>query len=203
MTRIGPMALVEMLTLVRESSYVHIPATPVSPAEGSNVTGETAHPDDFAEWRPPSLPAKWLPPKTDQAINRRRREIYSVIRELEKSLALSTGSPAWADGVLSALKRLEVALRDHVDEIESGGGLFEEILDHAPRLQSAVDELRAEHQQLSKTLDMTMQMAIADDPDRERLRRGANDLLSQLVQHRQRGADVLFDAYMVDIAASD
>jgi hypothetical protein len=70
-----------------------------------------------------------------------------------------------------------------------------------------MESLRGEHRQLVSALLRTNEAwRFAQlDPTKgpERLRRAVTSLLGRLARHRQRGSDLVFEAYNVDIAAAD
>ena len=74
----------------------------------------------------------------------------------------------------------------------------------APRLQKRVTQLKVDHERLEKEVD-ALRIAIYDVPDDEvpdqavDLRNQAIELLGQMTRHRQRGADLIYEAYQVDI----
>jgi hypothetical protein len=94
-----------------------------------------------------------------------------------------------------------------VEVTEGEVGLLAEILQRTPRLATEIALIKAEHEELIDTLDkvdLTVRTSMdMDDPDPEPLRRRVMTLLGRLTLHRQRGADLVYDAYNVDIAAGD
>src|SRR5690606_36806415 len=91
------------------------------------------------------------------------------------------------------------ALRAHIDEVEGEDGLLAEIRFDAPRLTHMVEDLEREHQDLLAACDRLEEALYADSPDIRRGRRRALRLLGQLSLHRQAGADLVYEAYNVDI----
>ncbi|MFZ0012572.1 MAG: hypothetical protein WAL25_00525, partial [Acidimicrobiia bacterium] len=74
------------------------------------------------------------------------------------------------------------------------------ILDESPRLAAAVAEIRDEHLVLADAVT-TLNRVIATG-DTERIRRKVTSLLGRIALHRQLGADLVYEAYNVDIGAS-
>ena len=64
-------------------------------------------------------------------------------------------------------------------------------------LASGVDTLVREHGQVLAALDRLYQRV--STMDIERIRAKASDRLLQLARHRQRGADLVYEAYATDI----
>jgi hypothetical protein len=85
---------------------------------------------------------------------------------------------------------------------EAAGGLYEEILENAPRLANRVKRLRREHADITAAIrsGSAETQAATQDPGRvEALRDHAVRLLADLVRHRKRGLDLVYEAYHVDI----
>jgi hypothetical protein len=137
----------------------------------------------------------------------RRAFLWSAMTGLEKAIAGPSSREGWIQRVESSLSELRQALEEHVEMAESSGGLFLEIMAVAPRLASEVELLRKEHRQLSISLARAQEVAWATEAepscDPSRLRRAVTSLLGRLTRHRQRGSDLVFEAYNVDIAAAD
>ena len=113
------------------------------------------------------------------------------------SAPLASGT-RWRRRLERVLARLGAALADHVDETEGTDGLLEEISDQAPRLARQVDQLRLEHTELVETCGK-LQDALHGDVPAQTIRRRAHDLLKRLEEHRHRGADLVYEAFGVDI----
>src|SRR5437764_1327624 len=116
------------------------------------------------------------------------------------AVAVPSADPAWRSGVARQLARLRAAFADHVAVTEGPGGLYASLLDDAPRLAHEVDVLVREHGDVRATLDA---LAERVDTEPERLRAWANDVLRELSRHRQRGADVIYEAYTTDIGGEN
>jgi hypothetical protein len=118
--------------------------------------------------------------------------------------ALSSAGPrraaAWAEGVVQCIMRVEAEFQTHVDFTEHEDGLYDDILAVAPRLAHRVDQLRQEHNEISAALkdcltrvELVPTTAHADWVTARRDE--CNSLLGRLVRHRQRGADLVYEAY--------
>jgi ABC-type transporter Mla subunit MlaD len=85
--------------------------------------------------------------------------------------------------------------------------MYGDILRTAPRLNFAVDRLASEHDDIRTSI--TALAKLVDDlsgPDTdaiERIRDEGTNLLARLGRHRQRGADLVFEAYAQDIGGCD
>ena len=118
--------------------------------------------------------------------------------------ALSSAGPrraaAWAEGVVQCILRVEAEFHSHVDFTEQEAGLYDDILEAAPRLAHRVDQLRQEHNEIAIALsdcltrvELVPNTAHADWVSARR--EDCNALLGRLVRHRQRGADLVYEAY--------
>ena len=123
---------------------------------------------------------------------------------LEHALAAPSGSnlAEWRAELLIKCDEFAVVLEDHISGTEGRDGLFEEIAERSPRLISRVDRLRRDHLQLHDAAD-GLRAVLASDPFTDDAIDSARDLglvlLTELARHRQQGADLLYEAYWVDV----
>ena len=138
---------------------------------------------------------------SDLALNHRERLRDALIAF---EAALSSAGPrraaAWAEGVVQCILRVEAEFRTHVDITEQAEGLYDDILEIAPRLAHRVEQLRQEHIEITVALsdcltrvELVPNTAHADWVSARRDE--CNALLGRLVRHRQRGADLFYEAY--------
>ena len=158
---------------------------------------------EAAGWLPPDVVYDWPSVDTHRQVIIRRQDLYNAMRGLEASAARATGQDDWADGVRDALTVLDSALQSHVAEIEGPNGLFAEVIDRAPQLKPDVDMLRLEHRDLVTGCRNALEAVGSAEVDARAVRRKVLSILGRLTIHRQRGAELLFDAYNVDLAAAD
>jgi hypothetical protein len=131
---------------------------------------------------------------------RHRAELLEAIHSFEQALAVPAAEPGWRAGVDRALMRLRQAFSEHVMITEGSGGLYAELLDDAPRLAHQVHTLVREHSHVVEALDALNSRL---DAEPRRLRGWANNLLRELSRHRQRGADLVYEAYTADIGGEN
>ena len=136
-----------------------------------------------------------------------RRGLRSAMADLEGALAAAApgGAAAWGNAVRTTLDHLRAAVDRHVAVTEGAGGLFAEIVERAPRLTPRVDRLRLDHVELAEecaSLAERLDGVVGDDSVAQ-VRDGGVALLTHLVRHRHLGADLVYEAYNVDIDASD
>jgi hypothetical protein len=87
----------------------------------------------------------------------------------------------------------------HVEVTESPGGLYEEILEIAPRLANRIVGFRREHVSITKAIRSALQELPDDGLPAPDLRGRLDRLHELLARHRRRGADLVYEAYHVDI----
>lgn len=130
----------------------------------------------------------------------RRKSLGEAMRGLETSVSSAVSLDGWASGVRDSVEELRGAFHQHIVVTEGPLGLLAEIVDLAPRLSGEADLIEAEHRSL--------ELALSDLEDvlggpSESVRRKAIVVLGRLALHRQRGADIVYEAYNVDIATGD
>lgn len=139
-------------------------------------------------------------------VKRRRKTLHDSLVHLEEAISSpGVGRIAeWTARVLRELRDIREAFDQHVMVTEKPDGLYEEILERAPRLEHAVGKLKGEHPEISKAIDeLTARVEVTEvggaewplDEAREDLQR----FIGQVIRHRQRGADLVWEAYNVDI----
>jgi hypothetical protein len=136
------------------------------------------------------------------ALRARRADLRESIGGLERALAAPAPNrlQAWFHRVHAALGQLSADFREHIDITEGSGGLYGELLTTEPRLSNTVARLTREHVQVRDSLATLLARTSGPEfPDVERVRDIGTRLLGQLARHRQRGSDLIFAAYSVDL----
>lgn len=134
-------------------------------------------------------------------VRRRRAELRESMSALEQALAGAGRDDRWAERVHVALVELSADFREHVSGTESTDGLYVDVLGTAPRLAGEVARLTAEHATITGLIDHLLQRSATPmiGADVHEVRDLATQLLTQLIRHRQRGADLIYEAYQTDI----
>ena len=132
------------------------------------------------------------------AATERRVELKDAISAVERAAASPSAMPSWRDYVLRELETLRLALDRHVSEVEGDDGLLAELTAEVPRLAHKIDQVRDEHPGLVRMVDETI-IVFNESDDTEAIRGSILETLFAIVRHRQRGADLVFDGYNVDI----
>jgi hypothetical protein len=154
-------------------------------------------------WLPPEVAENWQVDDQRAAISRRRQRLYDAMRQLESAAARASRQDDWAQRIHEASQELGNALVDHVEQTEGSGDFLDDVVDQAPRLENDVDLLRKEHRGLLSECERLMSMTAATRTDVAEIRRAVLIVLGRLVEHRQRGAELLYDAYTIDLGNGD
>jgi hypothetical protein len=143
-----------------------------------------------------SAPGPW------EALRRQRAELRESMSAVELALAgpVSSGPTRWTERVHVALVELSADVRGHIDFTEGSQGLYVDILATAPRLSDAVTHLTHEHLEITDLLDDLLARTLSPEGvDVVEVRGGGNSLLGRLVSHRQRGSDLVYEAFEYDM----
>ena len=136
-------------------------------------------------------------------LRRRRAELRESMSALEDALAAPATArhERWLQRTHVALVELSGDFREHIDITEGPNGLYRDLLETAPRLSSAVASLTGEHALIRADVDDLLARLTAPNAieDVDGVRDLGTALLGRLVRHRQRGSDLVFDAYDFDI----
>jgi hypothetical protein len=139
----------------------------------------------------------------------------------QMAVAVTPHEPGWRHQVSERLTGLRRAFTEHVGATEGPEGLYRELVDQAPRLAPGVHGLVRDHRSLLDSIEglerrfcpSEARVAGPDpgaasagsggsdgsDPDIDQLRGWARQLIRELYEHRQRGADLVYEAYGTDI----
>ena len=131
-----------------------------------------------------------------------RAELRDSVAAVDEALAspIARGG-AWRERVRAALAELSHDFQDHVELTERPGGIYDTVRQSDPRLIAAVDRLTGEHQRYAEAIAGYLAVlehggTIGDLPA---FREEVTTLMGQLVRHRQTGADLVYEAFQVDL----
>jgi hypothetical protein len=137
------------------------------------------------------------------AVRLHRAELRESMHALEQALAAPAAdrTGVWAERVHVALVELSADFRAHIDVTEGPDGLYPGVLATAPRLSGSVAGLAREHSQITGMTDHLLDRMSEplDTAAVDGVRELATTLLAKLSRHRQRGADLVYEAYQSDI----
>jgi hypothetical protein len=148
-------------------------------------------------------------------LRRRRAELLGAINALEQALAapIPGGPMVWVQKVSAALLQLSGDFRDHVELTEGPAGLYGRVIRSSPRLAHQVEKLTLDHATLTALMSDLLTLvgkaagefargdSMLDDLDDVRER--GTTLIAALVRHRQRGSDLMYEGYSVDMGGQD
>lgn len=136
------------------------------------------------------------------AAQTRRASLHSILVDLEAAIAAAAPGREvqWRSDVGDALDRLATAFAEHVQETEGANGLFEHVRRRAPRLDHQTRRLLADHATIATELAAATASLSREVPE---VREATLSLLAHLARHRQLGADLVYEAYAVDLGGSD
>ena len=137
-----------------------------------------------------------------ERVRAHRAELRESVQAVDDALAspIARGG-AWRERVRAALAELSHDFEDHIRLTEGPGGLYESVRDGDPRLGGRVRRLMREHQRYREDLSayLTVLEHAGTMADLPVFREEVTTLMGQLVRHRQKGADLVFEAYDVDL----
>lgn len=131
-------------------------------------------------------------------------ELTQLIESLRSAVAVAPYEPGWRDQLDQRLGGLSRAFAEHMGVTEGPDGLYHELVDQAPRLAAGVSGLVQDHQALLAAIENLRERVArpgADtcEPDMAQLHGWARRLADELFAHRQRGADLVYEAYETDL----
>ncbi len=137
-------------------------------------------------------------------------ELLGGIQRMEHAIQTPVGDPAWRPAVSQAVAQLKAEFAAHVRETEGPSGLYAGVLGDAPRLARGLYGLVGDHETVWEALDDLEGHLDEIDPVQdgapgtfgyrhEVVRQDAARLIREVWQHRQRGADLLYEAYDTDL----
>ncbi len=136
----------------------------------------------------------------------RRVGLRVAMDHVEKALAGPAGNrtAVWTKELRDALAALSDALERHIVTTESPGGLLDDVIDVAPRLAHRVEVAKREHVRLREQVQEALAALPGDgNADVESAYERTVDLMGGIVRHRHLGADLVYEAFNVDIEGAD
>ena len=137
-----------------------------------------------------------------QAASAKRVELKLALSKAETALAAPSADPRWVERLLDGLRTLQTAFYQHVEEVEAPDGLLAELTSTSPRLANQITSVRDEHPVLCGQIAETIGRIESGSCAVDTLRAEATEILMAVVRHRQRGADLVYEGYNVDIGGS-
>jgi hypothetical protein len=137
----------------------------------------------------------------------RRRGVRQASSDLEEALArpANLDPKGWLADAADRLQLLGEAFQTHADQSEGADGLLGEIVEQAPRLANSVQRIKQEHHDILQQIS-DLEVTTRSDDNVEQIgsvREGSLRVLQLIATHRQRGADLIYEAFSIDIEGSD
>jgi hypothetical protein len=133
-----------------------------------------------------------------EAASAQRIGLQSSMSRVEAAAAAPARDPNWRNRLANSLEDLRLALDHHVVVVEASDGLLAELAAAAPRLANQISRVQDEHPVLANQVADSM-VLVSEGTDVDTVRSAVLNLLVAISRHRQKGADLVFDAYDVDI----
>jgi hypothetical protein len=135
-------------------------------------------------------------------------DLRSALLELEEAAAVPARGRGWVGRMGAALQRVADDLDAHATAEDGPGGLYRRVTSDAPRLTGEVRRLRTEIDEMSGLVAWLLAVVAAGPVTqgvdwRLDIREDVTVLLGRLSRHRQSDADLIYEAYTVDVGAAD
>lgn len=137
-----------------------------------------------------------------------RRGVRAALVALESATASPATDQSWAPMLQERLNALRSAFSHHIEVTEGDGGLFEETVTLAPRLVRRTKGLHDDHVAIMAAIDAALDVVptsvgLHSDEAVAAVRATTTDVMGRITRHRQLGADLVYEAYNVDIEGGD
>ena len=134
----------------------------------------------------------------------KRERLHQAMWDLEAAVSAPAQVSAWIVDLSGSMTVFQDALLDHIVEVEGPEGIIARILEDVPRLSAHADVLLGDHPRLrlltEQVTNQVQNAGPAPDGDAVRvIREAVLELLGQLSRHRHLGADLVYDAYNLDV----
>ena len=123
-------------------------------------------------------------------------ELPLAVRGLARTVAMPPAGPNWTSKIVAGLAALREEMRAHVRDTEGPSGTYAKVLRDAPRLAPGIQALVDDHRAILAALEATPP---AEPVDVDRLRAWADEIVEDISSHRQRGANLIYEAYLTDL----
>jgi hypothetical protein len=136
-----------------------------------------------------------------EAILRRRADIGDALSAVERALATASGAgTSWPAHVAQRIRELTTLVEQQVVAYNADDGVFADLVHRSPRLAPAVRKMRAVLDSFGPRLEELS--AIVHTAPPEEVRETALALLGDIVRARQKIADLVWDAWSIDLGGT-
>jgi hypothetical protein len=141
-----------------------------------------------------------------RAAARRRRELREALASFEDAISSPfQDTEGWRTRVADRLEALEQAFADHVVETERPDGLYDEMSQEASHVAARAGRLRADHPAITAAIAegrRRLDTPLGSEADIDAVRDDLQRLMVRIIRHRQGGADLVWEAYAIDIGGA-
>ena len=132
---------------------------------------------------------------------KQRSQLGQAMQRVEMAAAAPAAKESWIADLTQHLRQLDIAFDQHISDVQAPLGLLDRIVDRAPRLQRSVEASKADHAAVADMIKQAVGLINSDDAASrvDEVREATMAALVALARHRQKGADLIYDAYDVDI----
>ncbi|HXF37476.1 MAG TPA: hypothetical protein VNO17_09900 [Actinomycetota bacterium] len=140
-----------------------------------------------------------------RAARERRENLHEQLVAVERAISgpAAGRTREWQLEVRKAVDGLRGSWEDHVLVTERPGGLYEEVASRAPHLAGKIRHLQEHHPQIQAAIEELLGRLEREEIDGgwpvDEARDEIQRLLGRIVKHRQHGADLVWEAYNLDI----
>ncbi len=132
------------------------------------------------------------------------RPLFEALLELESAIAVPAGDlPFWLRTVEQELTEVAESLREQVAECEGPGGMFDRVMERAPRLAHKIERLRDDHVRIAldvrAALDHVRSAEPGDTTVVGQMREECMDLFLAVSRHRHEAADLVYEAFDTEL----
>lgn len=139
-----------------------------------------------------------------EQVRAHRAELRESVAAVDDALVDLHERDDWIQRLHTALVELAHDFADHVDLTERPGGLYDTVRASESRLTAAVDRLTDDHVSLRSEIARVIGSLERSSADHEPhvVRDELSGLVQRLVRHRQRGGELVYEAFAVDLGGS-
>ena len=141
------------------------------------------------------------------AVRARRQSLRAAMGAFEAALAAPAAGRVseWTRGLVGALHQLDTRLKEHVAATEGPDGFHSQMVTASPRLFHEVTVLVGDHQRATELLGQLRRDTndARTDGHVSGIREQGTGMLALLAKHRQRGADLIYEAYQRDLGGGE
>ena len=132
---------------------------------------------------------------------KQRSQLGLAMQRVELAAAAPAAKDTWIPELTQHLRELDTAFDQYMRDVQTPLGLMDQIVDRAPRLQRSVETSAANLASVAGMIKEAVALVGAEDASNrvDEVREATMAALVALARHRQKGADLIYDAYDVDI----